>query len=170
MGTPSSPQPVSGSGRRVALVVARFNPEITGALARGARAALRAAGVVEDDIHEYEVAGAFELAPACRQVVAVGPEVDAIVALAAVVRGETPHFDMVAHAAAQGLQRLAGEVNVAISFGVLTTDTLEQARERSDPTGADKGGETARAALAQAALYERLRESRKAMIRGFRLT
>lgn len=170
MGKQPPRQSVSGSGRRVALVVARFNPEITGALADGARAALVDCGVLEEDIHEYEVAGAFELAPACRQLVAVGPEVDAIVALGAVVRGETPHFDFVAQAAAQGLQRLAGEINVALSFGVLTTDTLEQARERADRTRSDRGGEAARAALEQVALFESLRESRKSMIRGFRLS
>ena len=170
MGKQPPPEPVSGAGRRIALVVARFNAEITDALARGARAALVAAGVADDDVLEYQVAGAFELASACRQLVAVGPEVDAIVALGAVVRGETPHFDVIGHAAAQGLQRLASEINVALAFGVLTTDTVEQARERSDPARSDRGGEAARAALEQAALFDRLREGRKSMIRGFRLS
>ena len=161
---------VSGKNRRVALVIARYNEEITRELTAGARAALLAAGVAEDDIYEYQVAGAFELAPACRQLVAVGPEVDAVVALGAIVRGETPHFDFVAGAAARGLQELAGEINVALSFGVLTTDTPQQAKARADRARGDKGGEAARAALEQAELYDRLREGRKSTVRGFRLS
>ncbi|HET6638616.1 MAG TPA: 6,7-dimethyl-8-ribityllumazine synthase [Gemmatimonadota bacterium] len=169
MGT-SAEQRVSGTNRRVALVVARYNEEITRELAAGARAALLSAGVAEQDIYEYQVAGAFELAPACRQLIAVGPEVDAVVALGAIVRGETPHFDFVAEAAARGLQQLAGEINVALAFGVLTTDTLEQAEARADRAHGDKGGEAARAALEQAELYDRLREGRKSTVRGFRLS
>lgn len=169
MGTRAE-HPVSGANRRVALVVARYNEGITRELAAGARAALLAAGVGEADIYEYQVAGAFELAPACRQLVAVGPEVDAVVALGAIVRGETPHFDFVAEAAVRGLQQLAGEINVALTFGVLTTDTLEQAEARADRGGGDKGGEAARAALEQAELYDRLREGRKSTVRGFRLS
>jgi 6,7-dimethyl-8-ribityllumazine synthase len=169
MGT-SAEQRVSGTNRRVALVVARYNEEITRELAAGARAALLSAGVAEQDIYEYQVAGAFELAPACRQLIAVGPEVDAVVALGAIVRGETPHFDFVAEAAARGLQQLAGEINVALAFGVLTTDTLEQAEARADRARGDKGGEAARAALEQAELYDRLREGRKSTVRGFRLS
>lgn len=170
MGMEAPHHPVSGENRRVALVVARFNEEITSELTAGARTALLEAGVAEEDVYEYLVAGAFELAPACRQVVAVGPEVDALVALGAVIRGETPHFDFVAEAAARGLQQLAGEINVALTFGVLTTDTLEQARERADRARGDKGGEAARAALEQADLYDRLREGRKSTVRGFRLS
>lgn len=170
MGVQSPRHPVSGANRRVALVVSRFNAEVGRDLLAGARAALADAGVAEKDIYEYEVAGAFELAPACRQVVAVGPEVDAVIALGAVIRGETPHFEFVAGAAVRGLQRLAGEINVALSFGVLTTDTLEQARERADPGRGDKGGEAARAALEQAGLFERLREGGKPTVRGFRIS
>ena len=167
---PPGPRPVSGASRRVAIVVARFNEEVTLELVEGARAALLAAGTREEDVYVYNVAGAFELAPACRQLVAVGPEVDAVVALGAVIRGETPHFDFVAGAAARGLQDLATEINVALSFGVLTTDTLEQARERADRGRGDRGGEAARAALEQADLYDRLREGRKPTVRGFRLS
>jgi 6,7-dimethyl-8-ribityllumazine synthase len=84
-----------------------------------------------------------------------------------VIRGETPHFEFVASAAAEAIQSLAVDANVPIGFGVLTTETAEQALSRSDPDGLDKGGETARAALAQAGLYERLRENRSP-VRGFR--
>ncbi len=160
---------VDGSDRRVAIVAARFNSEITTELVAGARAALLESGVVAEDIQEYWVPGAFELAPTCRQVLALGPEIDAVVALGAVVRGETPHFDYVSRAVTDGLQTLANEVNVPVAFGVLTTDDVAQARARSRRDEGDKGGETARAALAQAELYERLREGRTSAVRGFRL-
>lgn len=160
---------VSGEGRRVALVVSRFNQEITGELAAGARQALVRAGVANDDISEYSVAGAFELAPACRQVLAYGPEVDAVIALGAVIRGETPHFNFISQTAAQALQTLATESNTALAFGLLTTDTRDQALERASRTAGDKGGEAGRAALAQAALFEQLR-AREPAVRGFRLS
>lgn len=160
---------VSGQGRRVALVVSRFNEDVTAELVAGAREALAQAGVAENDISEYSVAGAFELAPGCRQVLAYGPEVDAVIALGTVVRGETPHFTFISQAAAQALQTLATESNIALAFGLLTTDTHDQALERASRSGGDKGGEAARAALGQAALYEQLR-SRQPAVRGFRLS
>jgi 6,7-dimethyl-8-ribityllumazine synthase len=158
---------IDATGKRVALVVAEFNEQITSELAAGAREALLAAGVVEPDIEEHHVAGAFELAPACRQVVGLRPDIDAVVALGAVIRGETPHFDIIAEAAAQGLQRLAVELNIPLGFGVLTTDTREQAEQRASRQGGDKGGEAARAVLSQLALYTRLAETEPA-VRGFR--
>lgn len=153
----------------MALVVARFHAEIADRLVAGARAALAAAEVDERAVEEFQVAGAFELAPAIRQVLALEPEPDLIVALGAVIRGETPHFEFVARSAVDAIQRLALEVNVPIALGLLTTDTLEQAARRADPDGVDKGGEAARAALAQAALYDRLRATRSA-VQGFRVT
>ncbi|MGH7571122.1 MAG: 6,7-dimethyl-8-ribityllumazine synthase [Gemmatimonadota bacterium] len=161
--------PVDGRGRRVALVVARFHGEIADRLVAGARAALQAAGVEASDIDELSVAGAFELAPAIRQALSQEPEPDVIVALGAVIRGETPHFDFVARAAVDAVQRLAVEVNVPIALGLLTTDNLEQATRRADPDGLDKGGVAARAALAQAALYDRLRATRSS-VRGFQVS
>lgn len=162
---------IDGTGRRVALVVARFNEEATIALATGARAALLAAGVREDDIVQVEVPGAFELAPTCRQVLSTEPnDLDAIVALGAVVRGETPHFEYLSNAVTHALQTFANEINIPLVFGVLTTDTLEQARERADRDRGDKGGEASRAALVQCELYDRLRDHRDASIRGFRIS
>lgn len=161
---------VDGSGRKIALLVARFNPEVTRELAAGARAALHAAGVAREHVVEIEVPGAFELAPTARQVVAYGPEIDAVIALGAVVRGETPHFDFVSRAAADGLQRLANEVDVPVVFGVLTTDTREQALERADRKRGDKGGEAARAALAQVETYERIETRGRTPVRGFEAT
>ena len=165
----SSELPVDGRGKRATLVVARFHAGIAEQLVAGARAALRSAGVEEDAVEEFSVAGTFELAPAVRQVMGEEPEPDVIIALGAVIRGATPHFDFVAGAAVDALQRLAVELNVPVGLGLLTTDTAEQAAQRADPKGLDKGGEAARAALAQAALYDRLRSTRAA-VRGFRVS
>ncbi|MBW3660238.1 MAG: 6,7-dimethyl-8-ribityllumazine synthase [Gemmatimonadetes bacterium] len=158
-----------GAGRRVAIVAASFNESITAEMVAGARRALLVAGVAESDVHEIRVPGAFEIAPTIRQVLAYGPEVDAIVALGAVIRGETPHFDVLSHAVSHSLQSLANEINVPLTFGVLTTDSVEQATKRADSTGLDKGGEAARAALAQVEAYERIRERGETRLRGFRV-
>lgn len=160
---------VDGKGRAVAIVAARFNETITDAMVAGARAALTAAGVAEDDVHEHRVPGAFEIAPTIRQVLAYGAQVDAVVAIGAIVRGETPHFDHLSAAITAALQELANEINVPLAFGVLTADTLEQAEARADRSRLDKGGEAARAALAQVAAYERIRESRSSGLKGFRV-
>lgn len=164
------PSEVDGRGRRVALVVSRFNAAVTDDLARGARRALEEAGVGPDDVVVYEVAGAFELAPACRQIIGLIEGFDAVVALGAVIRGETPHFTFISEAAAGALQRLAVDVNVPLAFGVLTADTREQAIERADPGRGDKGGEAARAALEQLALFESLRREGEPSVRGFRVS
>lgn len=158
--------PVDGRGYRVAIVASRFNPEITELLARGARKALQEAGVASDDIVEVSVSGAFEIAPACAQMLRRRPPVDAIVALGAVVRGETPHFDAIVNAASSGLQQLAVGIDVPLTFGVLTTETHEQAVERADPERGDKGGEAARAALEQRRVYDELAGDRRT-VRGF---
>ena len=158
----------SGEGLRVALVVSRFNDKVTAELSAGARAALTAGGVAEPDIHEYHVPGAFELAPACRQVLSGDAEYDAVIALGAIVRGETSHFDVLAQTVTSALQQLANEMSIPLAFGVLTCETAEQAEARAERRGLDRGGDAARAALAQAALYDRLRE-RRSSVRGFRL-
>lgn len=153
----------------MAIVASRFNEQVTDELVAGARRALLVAGVAEADVHEFRVPGAFEIAPAVRQVLAYGPEVDAVVAIGAVIRGETPHFDVLADAVTHALQSLANEINVPLAFAVLTTDTSDQARERADRNGLDRGGEAARGALAQIETYERIRESRSSGLRGFRI-
>lgn len=158
-----------GRRRRVALVVSRFNERVTTELAAGARAALLAAGVAEDDIDEYHVVGAFELAPACRQILSSDRDYDMLIALGAIVRGETPHFDVLAQTVTQALQDLANEMTIPLAMGVLTCDTAEQAEARADRRRLDRGGEAARAALAQAALYDQLQGLRPP-VRGFRLS
>ncbi|TMC76913.1 MAG: 6,7-dimethyl-8-ribityllumazine synthase [Chloroflexi bacterium] len=116
---------------RVALVRARWNEEVTRALAKGALERALAAGAVVD---EFEVAGSFELPPAVAALARTG-RYDAVVPLGCLIRGETPHFEVLAHTVARALADLATSLPVAITFGVLTCDSIEQARARS---GADR--------------------------------
>jgi len=133
-------------GVRVGIVVARFNEAVTVPLLEGALAALRERGVAEDAIDVATVAGAFEL-PLCAQRLAMTGRYDALIALGAVVRGETPHFGYVAGEAAAGLARAALQHDLPIAFGVLTTDTMEQALARAGGTHGNKGYDAAMAAL-----------------------
>jgi 6,7-dimethyl-8-ribityllumazine synthase len=135
---------LDGSGVRVAIVVARFNDVLTGALRDTCRKELDQLGVTH--IREEWVPGAFELPLVAKRFAAVGGY-DAVVAIGAVVRGDTPHFDYVAGECAAGLMRAQLDTGVPVVFGVLTTDTVEQARERLD-----KGAEFAAAAVEMAQL------------------
>ena len=132
-------------GKRVAIVAARFYRELTDQLIDGARRALRECNVEDDDILVYDVPGCFELPLACRKI--IGKEnVDALVALGVVIRGDTPHFDFVAGQCAQGIMTVQLATSVPIGFGVLTTENMAQAEERADPKRGDKGYEAAMAA------------------------
>ena len=131
---------LSGDGLRIAIAVARFNQAVTMPLLDGAVAALAAHGVADDAIDVAFVPGAFEL-PLCAQRLAAMGRYDGIVCLGAVVRGETPHFDYVAGEAATALMRVSLQQDIPIAFGVLTTDTMEQALERVSGTAHNKGWE-----------------------------
>jgi 6,7-dimethyl-8-ribityllumazine synthase len=131
--------------RRFAIVAARFYNEIADNLVDGARRALRDCNVRDDRISLFNVPGAFELPLACRRLID-SERFDALVALGAVVRGETPHFDLVAGQCARGIMDVALTTGVPIGFGLLTTENLAQARERSDPRRGDKGYGAAMAA------------------------
>ena len=144
-----------GEGRRVAVLVSRFNTGITQRLERGAVDALLRAGVAEPDLDVIRVPGAWELAAAARAALAT-ERYDALVAVGAVIRGETPHFDFVATAAAQGLAAVAADYEVPIGFGVLTCDTLAQAEARAGGTHGNKGADAALAALEMVDLVSRL--------------
>lgn len=135
---------LDGSGMRVAIVAARFNDVLTAALLEACRTHLAVLGV--RDIREDWVPGAFELPLAAKRLAASGG-FDAVVTIGAVVRGDTPHFDYVAGECAAGVMRAQLETGVPIVFGVLTTDTVDQARERLD-----KGAEFAAAAVEMAQL------------------
>lgn len=140
---------------RFALVVSEYNAFVTGRLEQGARAALADAGIADDDVVTLEVPGAFELPQAASRAAATG-QWSAIVCLGCLIRGETPHFDYIAQAAAQGITRAAQASGVPIAFGLLTTNTAEEALARAGDGPSNKGREAALAALAMARLYIRL--------------
>ncbi len=138
-------------GKRFAIVAARFYRELTDQLVDGARRALHDCGVKDDDVEVYDVPGCFELPLACRKIIAKD-EVDGVVALGVVVRGDTPHFDYVAGQCAQGIMTVQLATSVPIGFGVLTTENMAQAEERADPQRGDKGYEAALAAAVLASI------------------
>jgi len=139
---------------RIGLAAARFNHFITDQLLAGALDAFRRHGVSEDRLTLAWVPGAFELPLAASQLLASG--CNAVVALGAVIRGGTPHFDYVAGECASGLARLGLDTGKPVLFGVLTTDTIEQALERASVSEGNKGFDVAVAALQMLALAERL--------------
>jgi 6,7-dimethyl-8-ribityllumazine synthase len=136
---------LDGTGLRVGVVVARFNAYITERLLAGALRALADAGVADGDVTIVRVPGAFEVPLAARELARAG--VDAVVCLAAVIRGDTPHFEFVAQAAADGVRQGMLEALVPMSFGILTTNTVEQAVERSDEGQGNKGAEAVQTAI-----------------------
>jgi 6,7-dimethyl-8-ribityllumazine synthase len=135
---------------RIALVVSRYNSFVTDGLEQGAREALEAAGVVS--VERFVVPGAYELAQAAAKAAATG-RFDAIVCLGCLIRGETPHFDYIAQAASHGILRAAQDAGVPAAFGLLTTNTAEEAIARSTPGDANKGREAATAAIEMVRLY-----------------
>jgi 6,7-dimethyl-8-ribityllumazine synthase len=135
--------------------VSRFNEEITSSLRDAAVAALREAGASEPHIHVLTVPGAFEIPQAARAAAETG-RFDAVVCLGCVIRGETPHFEYIASAVAHGIMTASGDTGVPMAFGVLTTNTIEQARERAGANAANKGREAAAAAIEMAALARQL--------------
>ena len=140
---------------RFALVAARFNDSIVESLVRGAIDALLRHGASEKQIELIRVPGAFDLPLIVRRA-AASRRFDAVIALGAVIRGATPHFDLVAGQCAAGLARASEETGVPVAFGVLTTDTIEQAVERSGTKAGNKGVDAALAALELANLLRRM--------------
>ena len=140
---------------RIALVASRFNEAVVGRLVEGAVQALASHGADPGALELIRVPGAFDLPPVVRRI-AESRQFDAIVALGAVIRGETPHFDYVASECAAGLARIAGETGVPVAFGVLTTDTEEQAMERAGGREGNKGADAACAAIELANLMRKL--------------
>jgi 6,7-dimethyl-8-ribityllumazine synthase len=137
------------AGLRFALVVARFNDFVTRRLLSGAHEALAAAGVAPDAIDVVWVPGAFEIPVAAAQV-ARARRPAAVVCLGCVIRGGTPHFEYICQAAAHGVTQASLDTGVPMAFGVLTTDSVEQAVERAGPGPANKGHEAALAAIEMA--------------------
>jgi 6,7-dimethyl-8-ribityllumazine synthase len=148
---------LDASALKFAIVVARFNSFITDRLLSGALDALKRSGALTENIEIVKVPGSWEL-PLTAKTLAATNRYAAIVALGAVIRGETPHFDYVANQAAGGLAAVALESGVPVAFGVLTTNTVEQAIDRAGGKSGNKGYDAAITAIEMADLLRRLRK------------
>lgn len=159
MSTESKPNEIRGNvgdaAGRYAVVASRFNAPVTDALLAAAVSTLENHGVAREDITAVRVPGAFELPQAALRL-ARSARYDAVIALGAVIRGGTPHFEYVSSACAQGLSRASLETDCPLVFGVLTTDDAEQARARAGGAKGNKGEEAALAALEMVSVYRRL--------------
>ena len=144
-----------GAGLKFALVVSRFNSFITERLLEGALDCLRRQGVAEDDLMVARVPGAWEI-PVVVKRLAQAKAYDAVICLGAVIRGSTPHFDYVAAEVSKGIAQVSLESGMPISFGILTTDTLEQAIERAGSKAGNKGSAAADAAMEMVNLLNEL--------------
>lgn len=147
---------LSASGMRFAIVVSRFNSFITDRLLDGALDALQRTGANPDDIEVVKVPGSWEL-PVAAAELARQKRHDAIIALSCLIRGETPHFDYIAAEASKGLGQISMETGVPVAFGVLTTNSLEQAVDRAGAKSGNKGFDAAMTAVEMADLLRRLR-------------
>ena len=146
---------LSGTGRKVAIVAARFNSLIVERLVEGAVDALVRHGVNTDDITLVRVPGAFEVPLVVRKL-AAGGKFQGVIALGAVIRGATPHFDYVAGECASGLSRAMNDTGVPVGFGVLTVDTIEQAIERAGTKAGNKGIDAAMTVIEMMDLLPRI--------------
>ena len=146
---------LDAKGLRVGLLVSRFNSFVSERLVEGAIDALLRHGGEQEDISVVRVPGAFEIPPTAQQMAASG-RYDAIVCLGAVIRGATPHFEYVSAEVSKGVASVAIDSGVPVTFGVLTTDTIEQAIERAGSKAGNKGFDAAMAAIEMANLYKAL--------------
>ena len=149
---------LTAAGLRFAIVVSRFNSFITERLLNGALDALARHGASTEAIDVVKVPGSWEV-PLAAAEVARQHRYDAVICLSAVIRGETPHFDYVAGEAAKGVAQVAAETGVPVAFGILTTNTLEQAIDRAGAKGGNKGFDAAMTAIETANLLRALRQA-----------
>lgn len=145
----------SASGLKFAVVVSRYNDFVTDRLQKGALAALAAAGVGDDDITVIRVPGAFEI-PTAARLAANTHAFDGIICLGCLIRGATPHFEYISSAVALGLTSASGETGVPMAFGVLTTNSAEEALERAVDGPSNKGWEAAQATIEMALIADAL--------------
>ena len=145
---------LDGAGRRFAVVVSRFNEFFTRHLLEACAEELRAHGVLDDDVTAVWVPGAFEIPLAARRCVEAG-DIDAVIALGCIIRGETSHYDHVAAECAKGIAEAGRIGSIPVIFGVVTAETVEQAVERCGSKAGNKGADAARAALEMANLMRR---------------
>ena len=146
---------ISAEGFRFGMIVSRFNDFISSKLVEGAMDALLRHGAKEDQISLAKVPGAFEIPLAAKKLAESG-KYDAVICLGAVIRGSTPHFEYVAAEVSKGIANVALESNIPVTFGVLTTDNLEQAIERAGSKAGNKGWDAAMAAMEMVNLYKAL--------------
>ena len=146
---------ISAEGYRFAIIVARWNGELTAKLARGALDALSKAGANKDEIEIFNVPGAFELPVAAMKAAETGT-FDAVICLGVVIRGETPHFDYVAGQAAAGIMQASMDTGIPVMFGVVTANTVEQAEARCGGDVGNKGYEAAMSAIEMANLLREM--------------
>jgi 6,7-dimethyl-8-ribityllumazine synthase len=148
--------PEGRAGARVAVVVSKYHDVVTERLKRGALTALAAAKIAAESVEVVAVPGAFEIPMAARQAATTG-RFDAVVCLGCLIKGETPHFEFIASAVAHGLVAASGETGVPMTFGVLTTNSVEEALARAGDDPSNKGWEAAAAAVEMMAIAQRLR-------------
>ena len=141
-------------GKRFVIVASGFNPEISRGLIRGATDVLRRAGASDAQIRLIWAPGAFELPVIASRLAAQARQPDAIIALGALIRGQTPQYQVIAHAVAQGLSQVSVQRQIPVTFGVIVANTLAQAKARADGTNGNRGAEAAMAALAVLRLFK----------------
>jgi 6,7-dimethyl-8-ribityllumazine synthase len=146
---------LQAKGLKFAIIVSRFNDFITGKLLDGAVDGLVRHGAKEDDIDVIKVPGAFEIPLTAKKVASKG-SYDAVICLGTVIRGATPHFDYVAAEVSKGVAAASMETGVPVAFGVLTTDTIEQAVERAGTKSGNKGFDAAMTAIEMAQVFKKL--------------
>jgi len=146
----------AAAGLRFGVIASRFNDEFVDGLLRGALDCLARHGAAGDDVSVYRVPGAFEIPTVARRIIA-GGNVDAVIALGCLLRGETPHFDFISAQVTMELSRVAVDAQLPVAFGVITCNTAEQATARSSPGAGNKGWEAALAAIEMANLWRALR-------------
>jgi len=146
---------LQAKGLKFAIIVSRFNDFITGKLLEGAVDALVRHGAKEEDIDVIKVPGAFEIPLTAKKVASKG-SYSAVICLGTVIRGATPHFDYVAAEVSKGVASVSLETGVPIAFGVLTTDTIEQAVERAGTKSGNKGFDAAMTAIEMAQVFKKL--------------
>jgi 6,7-dimethyl-8-ribityllumazine synthase len=146
---------MNAAGKKFAIVVSRFNEFITGKLIEGAVDTLVRHGVREEDIEIVWVPGAFEI-PAVARKLALKKKQDAVLCLGCVIRGDTPHFDYIASEVSKGVASAAFESEIPVVFGVLTTESIEQAIERAGTKAGNKGSDAAMAAIELVSLYKQI--------------
>jgi 6,7-dimethyl-8-ribityllumazine synthase len=152
---------LAANGHRFAIVAARFNDFIVEKLIDGAREALRRTGAAGEDVELFRCPGALEIPGLARKVAETG-KFDGIICLGAVIRGATPHFDLVVREAAAGVGTLAGEGKIAVAFGVLACENIEQAVERAGAKAGNRGYDAGMVAVEMADLYARMEAEKKA--------